>query len=160
MDKKNIIIDLVALVVYILSAWPALTGLGLHEWIGLGIVFVLFVHCCVHMDWVVETTKSAFKNPSFVRTGNWVLDFLLLVVLLLCAISGLFVSGTVLPAFGFFANGYYFWDPLHAFSAKLLLALLLVHVVVHLKWFTNVLSKFNKDKEDEPAVEAETPEAE
>ena len=41
------------------------------------------------------------------------------------------VSATVLPAFGLFAPGYFVWDPLHAASAKVLLALVLVHAVSH-----------------------------
>ena len=40
-----------------------------------------------------------------------------------CAVSGIMVSGDVLRAFGWYAEGYYFWDPLHAVSAKVLLAL-------------------------------------
>ena len=44
------------------------------------------------------------------------------------------VSGAVLPALGLYADGYYFWDPLHAIAAKALLALLLVHVVAHWRW--------------------------
>ena len=49
-------------------------------------------------------------------------------------VSGIMVSGAVLPALGLYADGYYFWDPLHAIAAKALLALLLVHVVVHWHW--------------------------
>ena len=40
----------------------------------------------------------------------------------------------LLPALGLYADGYYFWDPVHAFSAKLLLALIIVHIVVHWRW--------------------------
>ena len=65
------------------------------------------------------------------------LDALLLAALAVCAVSGLLISGTVLPSFGLFADGYYFWNPLHAASAKLLLALLLVHVVAHWRWIAN-----------------------
>ncbi|MDO4289622.1 MAG: hypothetical protein Q4C41_00135 [Eggerthellaceae bacterium] len=43
------------------------------------------------------------------------------------------VSGAVLPAFGLYATGYFFWNPLHAASAKVLLALLLIHVAVNVR---------------------------
>lgn len=46
-------------------------------------------------------------------------------------VSGLGVSGTVLHAFGLYVDGYFVWAPLHAIAAKVLLALLLVHVAVH-----------------------------
>ncbi len=48
-------------------------------------------------------------------------------------VSGILISGAVLPTLGLHAKGYYFWNPLHAMSAKMLLALLLVHMVVHWK---------------------------
>ena len=54
----------------------------------------------------------------------------LLVALAFCVVSGAMVSGTLLPSLGFYATGYYFWGPLHALSAKVLLAALLVHVVL------------------------------
>ena len=41
------------------------------------------------------------------------------------------ISATVLPMFGLFAPGYFMWNPLHAASAKVLLALVLVHVASH-----------------------------
>ena len=48
--------------------------------------------------------------------------------------SGLAVSGTVLPALGMVqTNGFFFWDPLHAASAKVLFILVVVHIAVRLR---------------------------
>ena len=66
--------------------------------------------------------------------------------LAVCAVSGVMVSGAVLPAFGLYAEGYFFWDPLHAASAKVLLALLLVHVAVHWRWLAGLFGKGKKRK--------------
>ena len=57
----------------------------------------------------------------------------------MCAVSGVLVSATVLPTFGLFAPGYFVWDPLHAVSAKVLLALVLVHAVSHAGKLTGFL---------------------
>lgn len=57
----------------------------------------------------------------------------------MCVVSGVFVSATVLSAFGLFAPGYFVWDPLHAASAKVLLALVLVHAVSHAGKLTGFL---------------------
>ena len=146
MDKKNLIVDAIVLLVYIVVATPSMTGIGLHEWISLGVFLLLFVHVLFHMDWVIATTKRIFKNPTFVSVGNYVLDVLLLIVLALCTVSGILISGDVLPAMGMYADGYYFWDPVHAFSAKLLLALIVVHIVTHLKGIINFFKKFGNKK--------------
>ena len=147
-DKLNLIMDAVCLVIYLVVANPAWTGIGLHEWLSLGVCVVLFVHVLFHMDWVVKTTTLAFTKPSWATTGNWVLNVLLLITLALCMISGLLISGDVLPALGLYADGYYFWDPVHAFSAKLLLALIIVHIVIHWRWIFSFFKK-KDDKEEE-----------
>ena len=74
---------------------------------------------------------------------------LVLLSLALCVVSGLLVSGDVLPALGLYADGYYFWDPVHAFSAKLLLALIIVHIVVHWRWIFSFFKRFTNGKASE-----------
>ena len=59
------------------------------------------------------------------------LDAALFIAIAVCIVSGVLISATVLPTFGLFAPGYFVWDPLHAASAKILLALVLVHVASH-----------------------------
>ena len=139
--RKNLVVDLIALAVYAIAANPALTGIGFHEWVCLGVLVVFLVHVALHWGWVADTVRAALKGPSLARTGNLVLGALILVAFMACAVSGLMVSGAVLPAFGLYAEGYYFWDPLHAASAKFLLALLVVHVAVHWRWIASFTRK-------------------
>lgn len=141
MGKKNLAIDAVVLALYLVAANPALTGIGIHEWLGLGVLVAFFVHAAVHADWVVEAVRGSFAHPSWARTGNAVLDVFILVAFMTATVSGIMVSGAFLPALGLYAEGYYFWDPLHAVSAKVLLALLVLHVVVHWKWLASALKK-------------------
>lgn len=141
MDGKCLIVDVLALAVYAVVANPAVTGIGLHEWASLGLLVVFFAHCAMHADWVAETVTGLFKRPTPARVGNFVLDVLTFAALMVVAVSGVMVSGSVLLSLGLYAGGYYFWDPLHAMSAKALLVLLLVHVVAHWKWFYHFLKK-------------------
>ena len=143
MDGKNLAVDAVALAVYAVVANPAVTGIALHEWLGLGALLLLVVHAALHGGWVAETVRALRSGPAPSRIGNLAVDALAFVALAACAVSGLLVSGDVLRAFGWYAEGYYFWDPLHAVSAKVLLALLFVHVVVHAKW---IAAWFRKGK--------------
>ncbi|GHT79215.1 hypothetical protein FACS1894104_3540 [Actinomycetota bacterium] len=134
----NLIIDIVALVVYFVAANPAITGLAIHEWLSLGLVVVLFIHCLVHVDWIVDTIKRHKTNAS---TANLALDVATLIVFMVVTVSGLMVSRHILPAMGLVAPGYFFWTPLHSISAKLLLALLLIHIVAHWKWLAKLFGR-------------------
>ena len=134
MDRRNLAIDIAALAVYLVAANPAVTGIGIHEWLGLGMLVIFFVHAAMHVDWVIEAVRRSFVRLSWARTGNAVLDLVIVAVVMVVMVSGVMVSGAVLPALGLYADGYYFWDPLHAIAATALLALLLVHVVAHWRW--------------------------
>jgi hypothetical protein len=125
-SQKRLVFDVVVLVVYVVSANPGITGIPFHEWVGLGAFVLLAAHCAVRGMWRGTRGKAL---------GFTILNVLLLLMVALCVVSGLMVSGTVLPVFGLYADGYYFWDPLHAVAAKLLLALLLVHIALHISFF-------------------------
>ena len=155
MDGKYFVVDAVALAVYLVAANPALTGIGLHEWIGLGVFVAFAAHAAQHAGWVADTVRGALRFPAPARVANLVLDALILVAFMTVTVSGVLVSGAVLPAFGLYADGYYFWDPLHAIAAKALLALLLVHVAVHWKWLYNFVRKSRGAVRGKSPVEGE-----
>lgn len=109
-------------------AWlPGLTGVPAHEWVGLAVAAVLLLHGARRL-----ARLAALWRASGGRRWLAVMDGLLFAALACCLVSGVMVSGEVLAAFGLYAPGYFFWDPLHAFSAKLLLALAVVHGGVNL----------------------------
>lgn len=148
MDAKKravLVVDLAVLVVYLIVANPAFTGIGVHEWLGVAAFVAFAAHTAQHGDWVAEMARTAFARPSLGRTGHFVLDALIVVAFMTCTVSGVLVSGAVLPAFGLYADGYFFWDPLHAASAKVLLALLVVHVVVHWRWIAGLFRRQRAD---------------
>ena len=141
---RDLAVDAAVLAAYAAAANPALTGVGVHEWLGLGALLLLVVHAALHGGWVAETVALR-SGPAPFRIGNLAVDALAFVALAACAVSGLLVSGDVLRAFGWYAEGYYFWDPLHAVSAKVLLALVVVHVALHAKWMARTLVRGERE---------------
>nr|WP_221899057.1 DUF4405 domain-containing protein [Gordonibacter massiliensis (ex Traore et al. 2017)] len=133
--------------VYLVVSNPALTGIDAHEWLGLGVLLVFLVHCVAHADWV-GSALFGFGRAAWSVRGNLALDVLILAAFAVVMVSGLGVSGAVLPSMGLYVEGYFFWDPLHSIAAKVLLALLLLHVVVHGKWIIGLIKK-GKDTRDE-----------
>ena len=132
-----------------------LTGVTAHEWLGLAVLIVLFVHGVQHYDFVAAVLRSArssgssrnaaaaevanadgatgaravgvaeaagdrgaqsaddrtlrFARPR--RAGAWArlaLDATLLLALAVVVLSGLMESGAILPALGWYAEGYLF----------------------------------------------------
>lgn len=131
--RKMLAFDAVILAAFAVADAPAITGYGFHEWWGVVLLLLFVLHMAQHVDGVRDAMRKGAK-PTLARHGNLVLDVLLLAAFAATTVSGLMVSGTVLPAFGVYAHGYFLWDPLHAIAAKILLALLLLHLLAHAKW--------------------------
>lgn len=131
MRAPRVIFDIVLLALYLAATNPALTGVPFHEYLGAGIFVLMVAH-------VVASGEGLGGR------GRWaqrVLNGALLVSLAFCVVSGAMVSGSLLPSLGFYAMGYYFWGPLHALSAKVLLAALLVHIVLRTPATASVLRR-------------------
>ena len=80
--------------------------------------------------WGSSCSFTASSTPTSSRAfcpATALLDVALVIAVVVVVLSGLMESGAVLLSFGLYAEGYYFWGPLHATSAKVLLALLIVH---------------------------------
>lgn len=130
--SRILLIDIVAAAVYLVAANPDVTGLAIHEWVSSGVFVVLVVHAAQHYDWIIETLKKSGERRTPARVGRLVLDILTVVTFMVVTVSGLMVSRFILPLFDLVAPGYFFWNPLHSISAKVLLALLVIHVVVNI----------------------------
>ena len=128
--RGKLAVDAVALVAYVIVSLPSLTGVAFHEWLGLAVFVVLAVHLAQHLYQVIlkraPASDGAARRATPARVARAVLAVLLAVALMVCVVSGVMV-----PAFGLYAEGYYFWNPLHAVSAKVLLALLLIHLFLN-----------------------------
>ena len=124
-------VDIIAAVIYIVAANPLITGLAIHEWASIGVLVVFIVHSTQHYDWLIDIFKKLRSHPNPAQVGHLVLDIVSVIVFMIVTVSGIMVSRIILPLFGLVAPGYFFWNPLHSLSAKVLLALLIVHVVAH-----------------------------
>lgn len=130
MSERGLAISIVVLAIYILAANPMITGLAVHEWLGLGLAVAVAVHCIAYLDRVVENARRGAERHASGLFLLVILDIATLAAFVLCLLSGLLISGTILPALGLYIpQGYFFWSPLHAASAKALLVLVIAHVI-------------------------------
>lgn len=128
--KRKAALDAVTAVFFAVAVLPQLTGIAAHEWLGIVALVALLAHLAARLDALAGLCRAAARR-SFLALARLGLDMALFLPLVVCAASGVLVSATVLLTFGLFAPGYFVWDPLHAASAKVLLALVLVHAVNH-----------------------------
>lgn len=115
-----------------------LVGQAAHEWIGIG-MFVLFViHHILNGRWIRNLLRGRYNPVRIMQTG--------LVLLILCAMAGLMVSGIILSrhALSFLPikGGRSFARNLHMLSAYWGFVLMSVHLGFHWSMMMGMAKKF------------------
>ena len=137
--KTNLTLDIAIFSAFLVASNPALTGLAVHEWLGVSFAAVLITHLLFHWDWIANLTKTFFKKLMHVSRLNFVVDSLLFVAMTAAMLSGLMISRNVLPAFGVQLDASRAWRSIHSLSANASLIFVALHFALHWKWFvTNV----------------------
>lgn len=109
-----------------------------HEWLGIS-VFVLFIaHNALNYKWYTVLFKGKF---STMRTIQTVLNLLLMITMLLCVISALFVSREVFAGLNLQAG--MFGRTLHMKGSAWTFILMSVHLGLHFGMFVGMTKRFN-----------------
>ena len=138
MNKKLALFDALMAACLLIALNPAITGFSFHEWFGLVTTLVIAMHVGIRLPELGRQARSLSKPAAF---GDFLVGALLFLDVALCAVSGIMVSGSALAAFGLYAPGYFVWNPLHAFTAKAMLALVIIHVALHWPRFKALLKR-------------------
>ena len=131
--KRKIFLDILMSAVMLCLLNTNITGLLLHEILGIGIFVLFLVHKVFNFKWILAVTRNLFKKTLQKKARMfYILDVTLLVLAALNVITGLLISTQILTDFSV-------GDPaltsfLHHVFAYALLAALGVHVGLHWKF--------------------------
>lgn len=109
----------------VLMSWR-LTGVVLHEWIGMALIAMILVHLVVHWGWV-EARVAAMLRPAPRRFGALLLNTAVFGAMGTTIISGLVVSKVVVPNH-LSAPSYLHWHGVHESAATFTVLLLGLHL--------------------------------
>lgn len=129
MKRKVWILDLLALVGFVIAFYPRLTGYTLHEWLGLAVGLTLIVHLLQHWRWV-KCVSHMLERVKPNQRIKYLLDVMLAVGFLTIILTGLVISSLLnLPL-----NRYDVWRVVHFASSYVTLAVLVIKIGVHWDW--------------------------
>ncbi len=141
MNFKNVIkifANLTLLVSFILSYFLDLTGIELHQYLGIAAAGILAVHIITHWKWIMNVSKRLFKKMSGRVRIYYLLDGTLFLAIFLITITGVLIS-TWLDVF---LSNYMLLRSIHIISSIAGLLLLVVKMGMHWKFFTKALNLF------------------
>jgi len=142
MNRTNLLIDLGIFAVFLVVANPNLTGLALHEWLGVALAGTLIVHLLLHWRWIVTVTQHLFRPLLHDSRLQYMVDLLLFISFTTVMMSGLMISRIVLPFLGIALTRNPAWLPLHDLSANTTLALIAVHTALHWDWVVKTFKHY------------------
>ena len=124
-------IDLALLVALLLLFSPRLTGLSLHEWLGLVLGVPLLVHLVLSWSWIRAGTARFVGGSSLRARANYVLNWILFILVVLEVTSGVAISQVALPSVGVATVNDRAWRALHNQTLNVTLLLAGLHVAMN-----------------------------
>lgn len=140
--RVNLFLDAAIFAAFLLALDPRLTGIAIHEWLGLAGAAAVVVHLLLHWEWIVGVTRRFLGRTSGAARLNYVVDALFFLDVVIISLSGLMVSQALLPLVGLEAPGGTFWLVTHSLSADLAVLLVAVHAALHWKWIVNAVRRY------------------
>ncbi len=134
------IVDAALLVGYCVAVWLDLTGLQLHQWIGVGVGLLTGYHLLTHLDWLTAVTRRFFGKTSPRARLYYLIDALMLGGFVTIGVTGLIISTWL----NLTLDGMATLAAIHKWTAYLTLAALGVKLVLHRRWIVSVAGKFVK----------------
>ncbi len=123
---------------FLIAYFLDLTGLYLHQWLGLIVGAIAFFHLLNHWKWIQAVTQRFFKSTSNLSRLYYLLDAFLLFGLAAIILTGLIIS----TWFGLQGSAYGFWRSVHILASISTLVLLFIKLFLHWKSISNAVKSF------------------
>jgi uncharacterized protein DUF4405 len=126
-----IYVDVLLLATLLLLWSPRLTGLPLHEWLGLSLGATLIVHLLLSWSWISSGTRRFVVGRNRRAQINYILNWVLFVLIVIEVTSGIAISHVALPFFGIPTVNDRSWRALHNLTLNWALLVLGFHVAMN-----------------------------
>lgn len=150
-QKHNWLIDAILFSGFLVCTILDLTGVVIHQWLGVAIGLLAFYHLLRHWSWIKCVTKRFIGKTSNQARRYYVIDAGLLLSFLVLLITGLVMSTWLnleLPA-------YLTWYDVHVGATLAALVCLLAKIGLHWRWIVKV-TRQTIEPEAQPALHPAT----
>lgn len=140
--RKLWVVDVTLFVIFLLVMNLPLTGIAIHEWLGIAIGIGLLVHLVQHGDWLATVTQRFRAKTSLRNRLNYLMTGLLFLAFVSIVLSGLVISEVAIPWIGITTTSSAFWLWLHLVSINFVLLLTALHIALNWKWILKSIDRF------------------
>jgi hypothetical protein len=149
-QKHNWGIDFVLFVGFIITFFLDITGVEVHQWIGIFCGALAAYHLFIHRDWVEAVTKRLFGKTSGQARLYYAIDALLLLGFVLIGATGLVISTWL----NLSLSNFTIWLNIHITISVATLVILLLKLAFHWRWIFRTTRKIWAEPMRTPAQNA------
>jgi hypothetical protein len=134
-QKQNWILDAILFIIFIFTFLMDITGLALHQWLGIIVGVVAAIHLLTHWKWVATMTDRFFGNTSIRARLYYLID-----AVILAGFGTMILTGIVISTWlNLDLSAYVAWKMIHIGSSIFTLALVLFKLGAHWKWIASMV---------------------
>jgi hypothetical protein len=140
LSKKQIlfwVLDAGLLSGFLLAFFLNLTGLDIHQWLGIFLGGFAFLHLTLHLGWVKTVTTRFFSKTSWRMRLYYLLDASILWGFVSIVLTGIVISSWLSLAL----SNYGVWRSVHVWASIVTLLMVVVKVGLHWRWIVGTLVK-------------------
>jgi len=143
-NKKlvKIIINVILLVSFLLTYFLELTGLELHQYLGIAVGIFLAVHIITHAEWIKQVSNRFYKKISGRVRFYYLMDAVLLLNIVSITITGILISTWLTIDVSLYVR----IRSIHIISSISGLAFLIIKIAFHWKFFARIFRKIHLPK--------------
>ena len=154
-NLTNLWVDVLILAAALTAFAPNLTGLLIHEWLGLAFGITVWVHLLLHWQWLVGITRHFFTKARWSARFSYLLNAAIFIGFTVIIFSGVMESRFVLQTFGVNVTEGGIWKALHSLAAEATLWLTALHIAVHWRWIWSWIKKLARLPRRKPVITAQ-----
>jgi hypothetical protein len=143
-------IDLALFTAFIAAFFVDLTGLALHQWLGIGVLAISIYHLITHWKWVKSVTRQFFSQAARRPKLYYLIDAAIMLGMLAIIGTGIVISSWLnLTTITFTA-----WKTIHVAASATTLVLTVAKIGLHWRWIVTAARKAPTLTAPKPAVAA------
>ncbi len=124
-----------------------MTGLPLHELIGIVFAVPVLVHLVIARAWITHATRRLLRRADRRARVNYVLNAALFVLIVVEIVSGLVISQVALPLVGVRTINDRSWRALHNLALNWTLLVVSLHVAMNWGWIVSAIRRDSRQPE-------------
>ena len=132
---------------FMITYFLDLTGLELHQYIGIGAGLLLLLHILTHLKWIEQVSNRFLEKLTLKVRVYYLLDVFLLFAIVVIVLSGIAVSTWVNLSYTI----YPLVRDIHVISSIAGLSLLVIKLLMHWKYFSNLITSLPGVKQKQRA---------